>query len=796
MLIEKVKINAFRGIPELTLNLDGKSLLLQGENGTGKSSIVDALEFFFTGNVAHLSGTQSLSLKNHAPNVNFSPEDLKVEIQFKDPSFKLERTLNSNLDYPDSVQNEFKSVKNGRFILHRSQILNLIESKPSERYKFIGSIFDFQTLESSEIELQRAKRYLNDKVKYIENEIIKIFENIGEILETNISDKDDVLNKLNKLLSHQGYEILDSIESLEDYLKHLEGSTHDDNIGKINALNAIIELITDLNTIYEDISENFNKSEDFKKEIFQKHQMLDLALIKVLENAKKIIHEEDNVCPLCEQDIDGEKLLYRIDDRLNELYDISDTKDKLKNHIEIIEDGINSFITNLNLISKNIDLFTEFDLFEPLLKNELIKLDHFKKKITYQTFLEGFTTRKDFNLLKNGLQNVLNELSLNSKDLKESINLISGDIAVLKLVNILQKVNIKVKELFYLENDAKKLKKQLIIADKLYSTFSDIKKSNIQKIYDSIELEIDSFYEYLHPNESHQNIKIDIDSKRKASTNLKMDIFGRENEDPRALNSEGHLDSLGLCIFLALVRKFNENFPIMVLDDIVTTVDSRHRENVCKLLFEEFGDKQLIITTHDSIWYDQLKAAQRAYKLENNFRNMNIIGWDLIGGPIIRPYKPRWDKIMQRISEGDRNCAANEGRRYLEWLLEEISKSVKVPIPLNQSGRYTVKELFDPTHKKLIDKIKDVKFKEKIEESFQHLEKTMIMGNLLSHNNPMASNVSMQEVENFCVSVKALDELMRCPECNNMIQYYRELNILRCSKKNCKNPLEIKLKDK
>ena len=76
MMIESVKINAFRGIPELTLNLEGKSLLLQGENGTGKSSIVDALEFFFTGNVLHLSGTKSLSLKNHAPNVNFSPEDL------------------------------------------------------------------------------------------------------------------------------------------------------------------------------------------------------------------------------------------------------------------------------------------------------------------------------------------------------------------------------------------------------------------------------------------------------------------------------------------------------------------------------------------------------------------------------------------------------------------------------------------------------------------------------------------------------------------------------------------------
>ena len=50
MKIKNIEINAFRGIPDiLKLNLQGNSLLLYGENGTGKSSIVDAIEFFFTG---------------------------------------------------------------------------------------------------------------------------------------------------------------------------------------------------------------------------------------------------------------------------------------------------------------------------------------------------------------------------------------------------------------------------------------------------------------------------------------------------------------------------------------------------------------------------------------------------------------------------------------------------------------------------------------------------------------------------------------------------------------------------
>ena len=131
-----------------------------------------------------------------------------------------------------------------------------------------------------------------------------------------------------------------------------------------------------------------------------------------------------------------------------------------------------------------------------------------------------------------------------------------------------------------------------------------------------------------------------------------MTIFGKEDKDPRSLSSEGHLDSLGLCIFLALFKEVYKDFPLLVLDDVVTTMDSRHRENVCKLLFEEFKDKQFIITTHDSIWFEQLKAAQRVHNLNNNFKNCTIVGWDEDTGPEIRPYKPRWTKIQERIKDG------------------------------------------------------------------------------------------------------------------------------------------------
>ncbi len=78
-----------------------------------------------------------------------------------------------------------------------------------------------------------------------------------------------------------------------------------------------------------------------------------------------------------------------------------------------------------------------------------------------------------------------------------------------------------------------------------------------------------------------------------------MSYYDREDEDPRGFNSEGHLDSLGLCIFLAFVKHFNAGFPLMVLDDVVSSIDARHRSHICDLPLEEFSDYQLFVTTHD-----------------------------------------------------------------------------------------------------------------------------------------------------------------------------------------------------
>ncbi len=242
------------------------------------------------------------------------------------------------------------------------------------------------------------------------------------------------------------------------------------------------------------------------------------------------------------------------------------------------------------------------------------------------------------------------------------------------------------------------------------------------------------------------------------------------------------------------MKKFNENCSLIVLDDVVTTVDSRHRENICKLLLENFGDKQLFITTCDDFWYEQLNASIRAYRMDGNFKKLSIVNWDITTGLKIIPYKPRWERIQEKIASGDKNGAGNEGRRYLEWILKRICEVMNASVPVTNWEKGMVSDLLPHAKDRITILVKDASYKKKVEDTFTELERTTILGNILSHDNPLADKVSMDEVDRFCKCVEKLHKAFLCPNCEHFIGYFPELKIIRCSNTKCENPIEVKCK--
>ena len=76
--LKDIEIKSFRGIKNYILDFDNKSLVLVGENGSGKSSIANAFEFLFTGKVESLTGSQHIKQKQSLVHLGDDKDDLLV----------------------------------------------------------------------------------------------------------------------------------------------------------------------------------------------------------------------------------------------------------------------------------------------------------------------------------------------------------------------------------------------------------------------------------------------------------------------------------------------------------------------------------------------------------------------------------------------------------------------------------------------------------------------------------------------------------------------------------------------
>jgi energy-coupling factor transporter ATP-binding protein EcfA2 len=151
------------------------------------------------------------------------------------------------------------------------------------------------------------------------------------------------------------------------------------------------------------------------------------------------------------------------------------------------------------------------------------------------------------------------------------------------------------------------------------------------------------------------------------------------------MHSEGHQDSMGICLFLALSERLNQGvIDLSILDDVVMSVDSGHRKAFCKILNKYYSDKQFIITTHDTTWAVQL---QKSKVIQSN-QMLKLYGWSVDDGPLSNYSKDVWSKVQLNIDEENINDAAAKLRRGLEEWARMISGNLRAAVPYspNDSG--------------------------------------------------------------------------------------------------------------
>jgi hypothetical protein len=184
-----------------------------------------------------------------------------------------------------------------------------------------------------------------------------------------------------------------------------------------------------------------------------------------------------------------------------------------------------------------------------------------------------------------------------------------------------------------------------------------------------------------------------LDPAKRASLEIGTDFCGEKGAPPQAYFSESHLDTLGLCVFLALAALDGPEKTILVLDDILASVDEPHVERLIEMLYAEAVKfRHCIITTHYRPWkhklrWGWLKTGQCQFVELTTWTNQN-------GLTIIRTV-PDVAKLKSLLEDQppDPQAVCSKAGFILEAALNFLTLLYECAVPRKPEDRYTIGDL-------------------------------------------------------------------------------------------------------
>lgn len=655
MRLDRLTVEQFRGIASSELAFEDGSIILGGGNGTGKTAFVDALEYLYTGAIGPLTGTAGLSVKEHALHVGGSLQDALVCGEFDHCAETARRTLTGTLTASESVREHFQKAASTAFILRRSQLQDFIHAKPAERYRSLADLIGADALDRTEVALKRARDSIEQTVLRMEAQRTEHQRRMEELPDEDVDA--DLLFEANEGFEYLGFpeyhlnDVADAPQIRSAVLARLASPKPDREV------EARSRFVADL---VQGISESGLREALARFRALVPHggpqmrQAQALDLLQVLRRGRDYLREtEESRCPLCQREVDAGALLGNLVERMADLEEVSLRQERLDRARDDLDAALQDTSRRLKAISglqrqggpqgtRERSTATEILADAIAMLRESLRADVARQIIEIASRVEEALER--WNRWSSETREALGSDTAASDPLEESRQGVEAVLSLLQEIGIRHAQSERgCQERTRLQTEIERVKRELArqqsmlrIADVSFQTFHIVKMDELQRIYNDLQSDLVRLYDLVHPDEDHGLVAIELDPRKRGSSELRMDFFGQRQQDPRAYASEGHLDTLGLCIFLAFAKRFNTDWPLLVLDDVVSSVDAAHKRRVAAMLFREFGDRQLFVTTHDARWFNELRAAARDAG-RSDTQSLVIDAWQLQAGTRVRP---------------------------------------------------------------------------------------------------------------------------------------------------------------
>ena len=702
--IEKIELAGFRAfLAPQTISLhNGKqaSVAIFGRNSTGKSSLVDSLEYYFSekGTLSILGKKKTESqagpmairhLEAKKANVN-----TYVRIWFKQGADEFGDLHPFPAPLTKAAERVLRHTK-VPFIIRENDLNRFVlATKPNERYTELAGWLRMEALLKIQDNLKALRRRIKEESERSDDtsERLKDLEECtgGRILEWS---EPKILDWLNgSVLAHLGvknrFEALSEEDSAFQELRGLAEAEQ-----KQTELEDLKNLLATINSLrarpathYENPAGKIATLEvaalDYNnaaaKEERIRSETKESVFNEVWKSAKILLKYRNDLdrCPVCGAEFSSsphgsrDSICANLSDNLSKLEECAEAEKE--------RDGAKA-----QLNAARTDLETEVVKF----LTQAGSAHPHGDVGAYGESLKTWSIGKDMPD-STGALNALAELHSSVEDKIERIGQHDGCAFGNAFGKVQELLGIKAR----LDLISRTKKEMGAVYDKVTeqsNAFNRTIAEHIQSQIGSLTSKMNTIYKDIRGSDYVPSIRIALGKEggvEQRTAQLFIDLEEHKGLPPSSFQSQSQINTLALAFRLAAVHMFNDT-KIIILDDIVSSYDEEHRSNIATVLDEYFKDFQIILSTHEQTFFDSLRS-----KADKNYWQFKEIQYLKPGyGPIFDDHKTDIEKIKEK--HGKNETVGNDMRKLVEKRLFDICMDFQTQIKIRDDNRYDMEEL-------------------------------------------------------------------------------------------------------
>lgn len=695
--LKMIRIDEFRGIRHLELDLDCKSFVVVGPNGSGKSGVVDAIDFALTGNVRRLSGagTGGITVVKHGPHVlqRDNPAAAKVSLTIRHcatgQEAVLTRCVNSASQYtlapstPGLRAAVDWMAEHPELTLSRREVIKYVNAEAGKRAQEVQALLKLDRINETRRLLRSALTKTNNATDAARSEVNGAEDSLRRHLNLSDLAGSQIMTAVNNLRDALDLHPLAAVAPETDLSVGTPNKGGQRDLDKpsairdVDALNTFISdhetldrLTSDLGTVLDEVATDHSIVTALKNR-------------RLVESGLALV--SDATCPLCDQSWANAQELRR---HLNGKLARSESAAALEQRLTSVVSGLLAELRRVRYLVEAVQPCADA-LGSTLLQSDLTALTNrsagFEKSLDALESLDSVTEQSP-NLEMAPLPATLSDELTALRSAVDGLTDQSAADAVRTTLTVAQDrwtrlCTLRVK--LTRAQDAQK------IALSVYNTYNTVADAALTALYGTVQDKFSSYYRQINADDE-SSFKADL-APSAGKLDLEVDFYGLGMFPPLAYHSEGHQDGMGLSLYLALLGQLLQaDFRLAILDDVVTSVDSNHRRQFCRLLKDAFPGVQFILTTHEEVWARQMQSSG----LISRSSLARFQGWTVDGGPLYGKGGDFWTQVEADLSRDDVPGAAHKLRRNLEASLADMATNLHGKVTYRADNNYDLSSLF------------------------------------------------------------------------------------------------------